>query len=190
MMLIELFGAFSILNSFDEIRFANSQKQIYDTSCGYASVATVLHNWYEEEVTEAELIEHSLKETSNTGFYTTSVKDLLEILTIHGYFAKAYRFDYDALVGAVDRYSPLIAHGNEDSGHFIVVLYADKEKLLISDPSYGTYVMYRSDFEKYFSGVAILVHNAYRDPDYEKLESMIAEAESRLELLHKAVLFL
>ena len=181
------FLVLSKLTSFDEARFLYSQKQIYDTSCGYASVATVMNNWYGEDVSEQDLIEEIYEGSEET--YTTSLKNLMTLLENHGYYIKAYKMDYKTLVGAAQKYAPMIVHFSEDGkGHFVVVLYADEGTVLVSDPSSGTQILFKKDFEKLFSGNVLLIHN--ENLDVLTLERVIATNEERITFLQRSHRFL
>lgn len=184
--MIDLLLTLSLLTSFDEVKFSDIQKQLYDSSCGYASVSTVMSNWYGEEVEELDLINESISVTEGSDFkYTTSLKDLMTIFENHGYYVKAFKMDYKALISASEKYAPLIVHFvQEDKGHFLVVLYADEDIVLVSDPSSGTHTMFRKEFEKEFSGNVLLVHNDNLDSD--SLEAVIGEYTERLSYLQKS----
>jgi len=184
-----LFLALSMLTSFDEARFLNSQKQIYDSSCGYASVATVM-NWYNEDIDELKLIHETLLlKTESESKYNTTLRDLMTIFEEHGYYIKAFKMDYNALISAAERYAPLIAHfQHEGKGHFLLVLCADENTVLVSDPSSGTYTMFREEFEKDFSGNVLLIHNDNLDSD--SLEKVIDECSERLSFLKNSRRFL
>lgn len=189
-MLIEIFLALSLVTDFDEARFINSQRQLYDTSCGYASVAAVMNNWYGENVNERALILETLseKELSENGQYNTSMKTLKDILIQHGYFAKAYEMDYGTLIDAVEKYAPTIVHYKQEDGHFLIVLYADENSIVVSDSISGTSVLSKSEFKKLFSGNVLLIHGG--SLNQERLESTIAECNERFSFLQNSQRFL
>lgn len=184
--MIDFLLALSMLTSFDEARFLDSQKQIYDSSCGYACVATVMSNWHGEDVEELDLIKETLavKEKSDSQ-YNTTLKDLITIFDNHGYYVKAFKMDYKTLIRTAEKYAPLIVHFLQDGkGHFLLVLYADENTVIVSDPSSGTHTLFREEFEKYFSGNVLLIHNDNLDSD--SLVKVIDEYTERLSFLQKS----
>ena len=133
--------------SLKEQRFRTTVRQQYDYSCGSAALATLL-NQYHNPVSE----ETIFKEMWNTGDQEKikregfSLLDMKVYLQAKGYNANGYVAPLDKLVEVG---IPAIALINDNGyNHFVVVKGMQKDKVLVGDPSAGSRIMPRPEFEK------------------------------------------
>jgi hypothetical protein len=86
-----------------------------------------------------------------------SLLDMKRYLEDNGYRADGFRVSLDKLI-EVD--VPAIALINTRGySHFVVVKASDGERVLLSDPAVGNRVVRRTEFEKIWNGIFLLVHN-------------------------------
>ena len=133
--------------SLKEQRFRTTVRQQYDYSCGSAALATLLAQ-YHKPASEGTIF----KEMWNTGDQEKirregfSLLDMKVYLQAKGYNANGYVASLDKLVEVG---IPAIALINDNGyNHFVVVKGLQKDQVLVGDPSAGTRIMPRPEFEK------------------------------------------
>lgn len=147
----------------DEWRFRSTVRQRFDFSCGSAAVATLLTHHYEAPTTE----DHALyfmyqrgdrEKIQQEGFSMLDMKDYLEA---RGYAADGFEIGAEQFTQLVGESMPFIALLEEKGyNHFVVVKGAAGEHVLIGDPSRGTRVLRRAEFEQLWQGrIAFLIHS-------------------------------
>jgi predicted double-glycine peptidase len=154
--------------SYRTLRYTHVVGQTDWYTCGAAAVATLLTYYYEDPVTEGEVLEVAMREME------ASRKDLREGLTAlslkrylegRGYEVRAYRVGLDELADYFRRGGlPVVAHVTRPELHFLVVVGVldlpslGLSQVLLADPSWGRKIVPLSALvsEKGFSGVVLL----------------------------------
>ena len=183
-MTIGLIMTLALLTGFDESRFMNSSRQMFDSSCGFSSVASIMKDWYGDDISETSLISETFDEKNVNVDYSVSMKMLSQIFSNHGYLVKGYKMTFDELEDAVKKHPPVLVHYGTDEGHFVLVLGIDGEKVVVSDPSEGVRTIFKDEFEKLWSRNVMLVGHREKNISVEKLQTVIEETQLRLELLN------
>lgn len=122
--------------------FHGERKQLYDNTCGIASVRFILNRYYNTSVTEVALISKvDIKPEYSFLDLTTLSKEL-------GINVFGVKITINQL-GEV--HSPTILHINRlGKGHFVVFLGMNSQFVQLYDPAWG-YINYtRGQFEKYW----------------------------------------
>lgn len=127
------------VQSWKEKRDLNIVKQDFDYSCGAASVATLLNNFYGQNISEKDILDAMQKEEMAASFY-----DMQTILPQFGFFAKGYALSFDELVKIK---IPVIVYLHyRKNNHFSVLKGIDNNTVLLADPSLGHISMSKEQF--------------------------------------------
>ncbi|HKL12163.1 MAG TPA: C39 family peptidase [Halanaerobiales bacterium] len=126
------------IKSKTEIKFHKIVKQKYDVSCGSASLATIFQYYYNDEISEQEII-NIIKNIKNidtlknsAGFTLLDLKMAAEFL---GYKAYGLKGDIKA-IRKLDL--PIIVLLNSPKGpHFVVIKEVKTNSVKIADPALG-----------------------------------------------------
>lgn len=180
--MIELILILELLTSFDNICFENSTKQMFDTSCGFSSISTVMKNWYDDDICESDLILEAFSDNQDDNF-SVSMNVLSTILSNHDYYSKGYKMTYEELVDAVKKYPPVLVHYKIGEGHFVLVLSIDKEKVIVSDPAEGVRTIFKNDFEKKWSQNVMLIGHKNKNVSIKKIQTVVENTQSRFDFL-------
>lgn len=147
----------------EERLFRTTVRQRFDFSCGSAAVATLLTHHYDAPTTE----DHALffmyqrgdrEKIQQEGFSMLDMKDYLEA---RGFKADGFEIAPDQFEQLVSEAMPFIALLEEKGyNHFVVVKGATPEHVLLGDPSRGTRVMRRAEFDRLWAGrIAFVIHS-------------------------------
>lgn len=130
------------VKSYKEIKTENIVAQSHDYSCGPAAIATILSYYFNEPVTEAEIIKFLLLTTNiekvkeNKGF---SLLDLKKFAQSKGYETTGYQMDFEFLVN-LNR--PVLVPINiREYHHFVVFRGLKGDRVFIADPVLGQMTM-------------------------------------------------
>ena len=118
------------VKSWKEIRDHNVVKQDLDFSCGAASIATLLNGYYNQKVTEEEVLK-----IMDKGDLMASFDDMQKALNKLGFQAKGYAVSLDTLEKLKIPVIAYIKHRKND--HFTVISGINNNFVRISDPSLG-----------------------------------------------------
>jgi len=139
------------LRTLKEIRqqesFRKTVRQQYDFSCGSAALATLLTHHYQNPVSE-EVVFRAMYGSGDQakiqlrGFSLLDIKSYLER---SGYEANGFEVTLDQLAEA--RTPAIVMIRENGYNHFVVVKGLREGKVLIGDPSSGTRILNRADFE-------------------------------------------
>ncbi len=145
---VQFGGAFSVkVQSLKERRFATTERQLRDFSCGSAALATLLTHHYGRPVGEATVFDEmfalgDVETIRRDGF---SLLDMKRYLAAHGLESDGFEASLGSLVEAG---IPAIALVNERGyNHFVVVKGIRRDTVLIGDPSGGTRALPLARFE-------------------------------------------
>mgnify|MGYP003670954335 CR=1 FL=1 len=152
-------------------RFRGIVRQAHDLSCGAAALATLMHHFYQEDVTELELIEAMVRtgdeeKIAKLGF---SMLELKKASDLRGYQSSGFRLkNVDDLRKLKIPVITLIRPRGYE--HFVVLKRIEGDKVFLADPAFGNSSPSVEQFEKYWSGVilAILSPNSQGDAEFYK----------------------
>ncbi|WP_232055250.1 C39 family peptidase [Vibrio taketomensis] len=151
-------GSFNVpVKSYKEMLFGDVVRQQYDFSCGSAALASLLTYHYdypsEEDVIFQTMFDRGDQETiKKSGFSLLDMKNYLEM---KGYDADGFRMPLTKLqeLGV-----PGITLVNFDGYmHFVVIKGMNSHSVILGDPSRGTIQMKFAEFERYYSGIVLLI---------------------------------
>ena len=145
---VQVGGGYSVqVASLKESRFHATVRQQYDFSCGSAALSTLLKHHYDYAVTEDAVFQDMFARGDQAkirqeGF---SLLDLKMYLEVRGFTADGFEASLDALQTAG---IPAIVLVKENGySHFVVVKGVRPDRVLVGDPSGGTRVLPRRQFE-------------------------------------------
>lgn len=127
------------VQSWKERRDFNIVKQDLDFSCGAASVATLLNNFYGQRLTEEEVLKKLDKEQMRASF-----EDMRRIMPDLGFEAKGYALSFEQLTQLKIPVIVYLKYRKDD--HFSVLRGIDGNTVLLADPSLGHVSMSRAQF--------------------------------------------
>lgn len=114
-------------------------KQDLDFSCGAASVATLLNNYYGQSLTEAEVLEKMDKTQMRASF-----ADIQRIMPELGFEAKGYALPFEQLAQLQIPVIVYLKYRKND--HFSVLRGINNDTVLLADPSLGHVSMSKEQF--------------------------------------------
>lgn len=127
------------VKSWKERRDFNIVKQDLDFSCGAASVATLLNNFYGQKLTEEQVLDKMDKTRERASF-----EYMQRIMPEFGFEAKGYALSFEQLA---DLKIPVIVYLKyRKDDHFSVLRGISKDTVLLADPSLGHVSMSRAQF--------------------------------------------
>ena len=145
------------VRSMQELRFLETVRQGFDFSCGSAALATLLSFHYDRPTTEFQVFEKmwesgDQKKIRTDGFSMLDMKRYLERegMRADGFKIPASRI---AKVGVAG----LILLANMETPHFVVVIGATEDEVLLSDPARGIWNMSIDEVERLWNGVFFVV---------------------------------
>ena len=149
--------------SIKERRFRATVRQQYDYSCGSAALATLLTYQYRDPVSEEAVFKvmwrnGDQEKIRREGF---SLLDIKGYLQESGYDANGYVAPLDKLVEVGIPAIALI----KDKGynHFVVVKGVQNGQVLLGDPSVGSRIVSRAEFEKMWQNRILFVITGKRE---------------------------
>lgn len=148
------------IKSVKELRMRNIVKQTWDYSCGPAAVATILSYYFQQPVTEKEILLYLLLTTDihkvkkNKGF---SLLDLKNFAKAKGIEATGYKMDLDSLVKLKE--PALIPINIRGYDHFVVFRGFRSGRVHLGDPVFGNVAMRPEKFLRIWKGGIGLVLN-------------------------------
>jgi predicted double-glycine peptidase len=148
------------VTSWKELRRQNVVMQQYDYSCGPAAVATILRYYWEDDVTEKQLLESlvkiltpdEIKEDMKKG---TSITDLRRAAVELGYLASIGTMSFEQLAQSkIPVVVPIKVNGFD---HFVVFRGVACGRVYLADPVRGNVRPTVPEFRGQWKGCAILV---------------------------------
>lgn len=127
------------IQSWKTLRDANVVKQDLDYSCGAASLATLLNEFYGQSLTEAELLE-----AMDKGDLRASFEDMQRALPQFGFKAQGFAAHYEQLMKLKAPVVVYLKHRKDD--HFSVLRGIDENTVWLADPSLGNRTYSREQF--------------------------------------------
>nr|VFK54299.1 MAG: hypothetical protein BECKTUN1418F_GA0071002_104012 [Candidatus Kentron sp. TUN]VFK56276.1 MAG: hypothetical protein BECKTUN1418E_GA0071001_103912 [Candidatus Kentron sp. TUN] len=146
------------VQSWKTLRDARIVKQDLDYSCGAASLATLLNEFYGQSVTEEELLdamdkgdfygrkvtEEELLEAMDKGDLRASFQDMQRALPQFGFKAQGFAASYEQLAKLKIPVVVYLKHRKDD--HFSVLRGIDGNTAWLADPSLGNRTYSKSQF--------------------------------------------
>lgn len=127
------------VQSWKALRDFNIVKQDLDYSCGAASVATLLNNFYGQKFTEEEILDKMDKTRERASF-----EDMQKIMPEFGFEAKGYALSFEQLTKLKIPVIVYLKYRKDD--HFSVLRGINGNIVLLADPSLGHISMSKSQF--------------------------------------------
>ena len=147
------------VKSFQERSFLKTIKQQYDFSCGSAALATLLTYHYEHPLSERDVFlamynSGNKEKIKKEGFSLLDMKNYLES---NGYRADGFRLPLEKLsnVGV----PAIVLINNDGYNHFVVIKGMNDRFILVGDPSRGTKLIPRAQFQNIWNGIVFLVRS-------------------------------
>ena len=135
------------VTSLKEARYQSTIRQQYDYSCGSAALATLLTHHYGDPVTERmvfdSMYDNGIKEKiRREGF---SLLDIQHYLEARGYRADGFEVSLDKLIEV--GIPAIVLIRDRKYNYFVVNKGIRGNRVLVGDPSRGSRVIARADFE-------------------------------------------
>jgi hypothetical protein len=142
------------IRSFYEIRQSHTVRQRWDNSCGSAALATILTHHYHDKTSEAVIITSILRISDPIKIKTRggfSLLDLKRFVESRGYEGRGYAgLSLEELAGlGVPAITPVNTRGYE---HFVVFRGIRGNRVVLSDPAFGTVTMTAAQFAEIWKG--------------------------------------
>lgn len=135
------------------LREADMQLQTNELSCGAAALATLLNLLGDKQSTEADILKGEKSLEKGKGI---SLLDLKKFAVKRGFKAEGYKMDLPHLA---ELKIPCLLHVDNQAGdkHYVVYRGMKKDRVFLADPTYGNIRLSAQEFEKIWTGVALLV---------------------------------
>lgn len=151
------------VTSLKEARFRTTVRQQYDFSCGSAAVATLLTHHYGHPITEQQIFTSMFDlgdqgRIQREGFSLLDIKNYLEA---SGYQADGYKSSLERLVK--NNMPAIVLINHKGYQHFVVVKGMRDGMVLVGDPSLGSKLIPREEFESMWSNRILFVIRSHRD---------------------------
>lgn len=131
------------LQSWKQLRDARLVKQDKDYSCGAASIATVLSEYFRRPTTEDEVLKLLVDVAQNEG--RASFADMEAILPKLGFKGVGLATSWEQLIALKIPVIVYVRQRKED--HFTVISGISDDKVKLSDPSLGNRILTRGQFK-------------------------------------------
>lgn len=151
------------VTSLKEARFRTTVRQQYDFSCGSAAVATLLTYHYGHPITEQQIFT-SMFDSGDQGRIQRegfSLLDMKNYLEASGYQADGYKSSLERLVK--NNMPAIVLINYKGYQHFVVVKGMRDGMVLVGDPSLGSKLIPRKEFESMWSNRILFVIRSHRD---------------------------
>jgi hypothetical protein len=186
--MLSILLSFSEVQSREELRFAYSAEQGYDTSCGLSTLACLFDTYWSIPSNEFSLAREFLADKLIKGDFTVSFADLTSILKARGFTYAAFRMDFGQLKAAMAKYAPILVHYDRPEGHFALALDVADGRIILADPAEGTVARERGEFESRWSGYCLLATLPGGRLSRDKLAKAVESVLGRETLLDRAAL--
>lgn len=127
------------VQSWKEMRDAHVVKQNQDFSCGAASLATLLNEFYGLSLTEAQILRDMNKTDMMANF-----EDMVRVVNRYGFKAGGVALSYEQLAKLKVPVVVYLQHRGED--HFSVLKGISPDHVQLADPSWGNRIFSKAQF--------------------------------------------
>jgi len=148
------------IKTWKDILEQNIVMQKFDYSCGAGAMATLMRYYFQDEITEKEVLEDimnnldkaDIQKRKKDGF---SVLDLKQFAERRGYKALGVKLKLSALPKLR---GPILVHlETVDYRHFVVLRGMKEDHIFLADPGRGNLRMSVEEFSKEWSGIALIL---------------------------------
>lgn len=186
-----LYPAFTPNTSQKELEYI--VRQTTDVTCGPAALATVLNEYFMEDISEEQLYEAALRamvgDTDITEQWPiVSLRGLLGALDVFGYVGYPVSTDFSNLEHYFAAYDvPVVIHFFKPLPHFTVLLGEIDGLFVVADPSVGRLVMTRHELASHWSGHALFIQpQSPKAVHAEKRRQQLEDVKQRTHHLRQA----
>ena len=127
------------VRSWKTIRDQNITKQDLDFSCGAASIATLLNGYFQQNITEEQVLK-----IMDKGDLMASFDDMQRALGVLGFESKGYAVSFNTLKTLKLPIIVYVKHRKTD--HFSVISGINDEFIQLADPSLGKITLTKYQF--------------------------------------------
>ncbi|MCF7944135.1 MAG: hypothetical protein K9L75_01195 [Spirochaetia bacterium] len=163
--------------------------QQYDSSCGFAAIATYLSCCWDLSIDEKDLLddffnfsEELEKENTKQTYaqtYAITFSDMKTILFEQGFAAMGFKQNFSELQGSLQRYGPVIIYEKTEQGHFSVVIdilpihesgpiHERGQVVILADPDTGIEYYSKEEFSSFWEGFSLLAKPFDQDTHTQK----------------------
>ena len=128
-----------VVHSWKELRDAHVVKQDRDYSCGAASLATLLNEFYGLSLTEEQILKDMNKPDMMANF-----NDMARVVTHYGFNSGGVALSYEQLSKLIVPVVVYLQHRGED--HFLVLRGISATQVQLADPSWGNRIFSKAQF--------------------------------------------
>lgn len=128
------------IKTWKEMRDAQVVKQDLDYSCGESSLSTILTYFYQQPITEQQILTDM-----NLTSMMASFQDLANVSQKYGFTAKGIATNYDTLKKL--KIPAIVYLNHKRSDHFSVIKSINDTHIVLADSSWGNRTLTRSQFE-------------------------------------------
>ena len=158
-----------VRHTFSERHFEEIVRQQTDYSCGAATMATLMTYYFNDEITEREVLDTLIaglsdSEIKDREFAGFSLLDLKRAAQELGYRAAGYRLTVEQLrkINA-----PVVVHVDPKGyEHFALLRMIVGDRVFLADPSRGNLRMSLERFENEWGGVVFILEKNSEDGSY------------------------
>ncbi len=181
------------VTSLKALKEQNLIMQRYDYSCGAASLATLMKYYFNDDVSEIQLLDH-IKKTFNKQEFERVEKDGLSFLELEkisrslGYQSASVRLKISALLQLS---GPVIVYlQTKQNRHFVVLRGIKGDTVFLADPSRGNIRILIDDFKQEWKGETfVLGKEGFGTPDKHMLAILLSTRfKNELDLLRQPLL--
>jgi hypothetical protein len=143
----------------DLLAYQQVVRQQFETSCGSASLATIMTHYYGEPITEKQILRLVMPE-NEVPERGLSIQDLEHAAQTLGYRAKTYRIDLSLLLALVEP-AVLVLCPSEACPpgpyHFSVFQGYIGSTIYLADPARGHIVLGQAYFQRLWTGIILVL---------------------------------
>lgn len=129
------------VKSYKDKKDAGVIKQDLDYSCGASSLATILTYFYQQPISERQILNDMALSDVMSSF-----SDLASVSQKYGFIAKGITTNYDTLSKL--KIPAIVYLNHKRSDHFSVVRAIDNDRVYLADSSWGNRTLSKKQFEQ------------------------------------------
>ena len=175
------------VDSWEDVKQKNVVMQDHEYTCGAASLATLMRYYFQDDVTEKQILEVIEKQMPKDEWiekFATglSVRDLMRAARSKelGYEAEARELE---LADLVELTAPVIVHLEKDEfQHFVVYRGVVEDRVYLADPILGNVRMSIDEFKGQWTGIAMAMSKKGVEPPDDHPLAVDKSRSSRPEL--------
>lgn len=174
------------VTSKEDMRFIYIHEQMYDRSCGFSTISSLLDIYWNIDCSEDVIIERYIESTDiNTSDVTISLADLSKILSDYHILNASFIMDFEQLQEALIKYIPVLVHYESPENHFALVLDADNNAVVVLDPLQGMIILSYKYFMDRWSGVVLLSDSKQVMKNVDEINSALNISNKKKQLFKK-----